>query len=174
LTHDAPAQLDPDVVADAHARYGESLYRFALGVLRDHSLAEEAVQNAFAKLVEKGGDVAAESRKSWLFRVAYHEAMALRRRQAIGDKAIRLWARGRDGASPGSDVPLVRQEAVEAVRAMIARLPPEQRRVVVMRIYEEKTFAEIAEETNAPLGTVLGRMRAAMKKLREGLKNRDL
>lgn len=174
MTHDARAQLDPNVVAGLHTRYGASLYRFALGVLRDRSLAEEATQNAFAKLVAKGHDVAPASQKSWLFRVAYHEALALRRRQATGARAVRQWAQGRTGAGPGSDAPLVRQEAVAAVRGAIDDLPPEQRQVVVMRIYQEKSFAEIAEELGAPLGTVLGRMRSALEKLRRGLKNQDL
>ena len=45
------------------------------------------------------------------------------------------------------------------------RLPVEQRRVIRMRIYEDKTFAVIAEELGAPLGTVLTRMRLALRKL---------
>ncbi|MCA9247413.1 MAG: hypothetical protein KDA42_09870, partial [Planctomycetales bacterium] len=48
-------------------------------------------------------------------------------------------------------------------------LPSEQREVVRMRIYEEKKFAEIAAELELPLGTVLTRMRLALKKLEAAL-----
>ena len=68
--------------------------------------------------------------------------------------------------------PLLRLEAVEGIRLALESLPPEQRQVVRMRIYEEKTFATIAKELKIPLGTALGRMRAATTKLRERLADR--
>jgi RNA polymerase sigma-70 factor (ECF subfamily) len=55
----------------------------------------------------------------------------------------------------------------------LASLRPEERQVVRMRIYEEKTFAAIANELKIPLGTALGRMRTALLKLRAKLKRRD-
>jgi len=58
----------------------------------------------------------------------------------------------------GPEEPLIRGETVEAVREALKQLPEEQRRVVLARIYEEKTFAEIAGEFGLPLGTVLTRM----------------
>jgi DNA-directed RNA polymerase specialized sigma24 family protein len=45
-------------------------------------------------------------------------------------------------------------------------LPPEQRQVVQMRMYEQKKFITISQELGLPLGTVLTRMQAALKKLR--------
>ena len=43
-----------------------------------------------------------------------------------------------------------------------------------MRIYEEKTFAQIARELDAPLGTVLTRMRSALRKLHSRLDAKDV
>ena len=75
-------------------------------------------------------------------------------------------------ADPGAaDEPLPRLEAVEGVRAAMDQLPRDQKTIVHMRIYEEKTFATIAEELDIPLGTALGRMRLAMKRLRSALEN---
>ena len=51
------------------------------------------------------------------------------------------------------------------MRAALATLPPEQRQIVQKRIYEEQTFASIAQELELPLGTVLTRMRRALRKL---------
>jgi len=53
------------------------------------------------------------------------------------------------------------------VRQALGELPPRQQQIVHMRIYEEKTFAVIARELGIPLGTALGRMRAAMQKLQQ-------
>ena len=50
---------------------------------------------------------------------------------------------------------------------LLAGLPDKQRQIVHMRIYEEKTFAVIAEELDIPLGTALARMRTALAKLRK-------
>ncbi len=60
---------------------------------------------------------------------------------------------------------LARSETSEQVRRALAELPADQRQVVEMRIYQDKTFAAIADELSAPLGTVLTRMRLALKRL---------
>ena len=49
---------------------------------------------------------------------------------------------------------------------LLDQLSPDQRQIVRLRIYEEKTFAEISRELKIPLGTALGRMRAALQKLK--------
>ena len=56
-----------------------------------------------------------------------------------------------------------------ALRKALGELPAEQGRVVWARMYEDKTFAQIAEEFGLPLGTVLTRMRLALEKLRRTL-----
>lgn len=162
-------QLDPSEVAALYLAHGEELRRFLLGVLRDSQLTADVLQVTFTRLLERGRETRAESRKAWLFRVAYHEAMAIRRRQGLGDRVLRRVAWHQNGAASAADEPLLRLEAVEGVREALSELPPEQRQVVHMRIYEEKTFATIAQELNIPLGTALGRMRSALAKLRARL-----
>jgi RNA polymerase sigma factor (sigma-70 family) len=162
-------QLDPSIVAALYLEHGEELRRFLLGLLRDAQLAADVLQATFVKLVERGRETREESRKSWLFRVAYHEAMAYRRREGVGDRVLRRVAWHTSGAASAADEPLLRIEAVRSVREALEELPPEQRQVVRMRIYEEKTFATIAKELKIPLGTALGRMRAATIKLKSRL-----
>ena len=67
----------------------------------------------------------------------------------------------------------IRGETVEAVRQALDRLPIEQRKVVWARMYEDRSFAEIAQESGLPLGTVLTRMRLALEKLRRSLRPGD-
>lgn len=162
-------QLDPSVVAGLYVAHSEELRRFLLGILRDAQLAADVLQATFVKMVQRGHQTKEESRKAWLFRVAYHEAMAYRRREGVGDKVLRRVAWHTGGTVENAAEPLLRLEAVQAVREALEGLPSEQRQVVRMRIYEEKTFATIANELNIPLGTALGRMRAATIKLREKL-----
>jgi RNA polymerase sigma factor (sigma-70 family) len=161
--------LDPSIVAALYVDHGEELRRFLLGILRDAQLTADVLQATFVKMSQRGHETREESRKAWLFRVAYHEAMAYRRREGVGDKILRRVAWHSNGTAGPSDEPLLRLEAVQSVRDAMDQLPPDQRQVVRMRIYEEKTFAVIAKELKIPLGTALGRMRAAMIKLRARL-----
>jgi RNA polymerase sigma factor (sigma-70 family) len=164
---DQPAaeQLDPAVVAALYVEHGEELRRFLQGLLRDAQLANDCLQATFVKLVEQGQKTREETRKAWLFRVAYHEAMAYRRREATGQRIIERTAWTTNGSASSADEPVARFESVQAVREALNELPFEQRQVVRMRIYEEKTFATISKELQIPLGTALARMRSALIKL---------
>lgn len=173
LTAEDRSQIDPAIVAALYVEHAEELRRFLIGVLRDHQLASDVLQAAFVKLSEKGHETQEGSRKAWLFRVAYHEAMAIRRREKVGDKVHQRVSWTMQRTSGAADQMLIRREAVEAVRAALLQLTPEQRQVVRMRIYEEKKFVEIAEELGIPLGTALGRMRSGLQKLRASLDNQD-
>lgn len=167
-------RLDPAVVADLYQQHAEELRAFLSGVLRDRDAAAEALQVTFAKAVEAGHTAHEATLRGWLFKVAFNEAMNLRRRREMDEKSCRqaAWIRPREGAGPdgaGPEDSLARREVVEAVRQVLTTLPPEQQQVVRMRIYDEKTFAEIAAELKLPLGTVLSRMRLALKKIQERL-----
>ncbi len=164
-------QIDPKTVAALYAAHAEELRLFVAGVLRDHDAAEDVLQLTFTKAVEAGHTARAETRKGWLFQVAFHEALAWRRRQAVHQRATRqlAWSQWGDQSSESllpPDAALIQRETTTAMQAAIAALPPAQRQVVVLRIFEEKTFAEIASEVNAPLGTVLTRMQLALRRLR--------
>ena len=95
------------------------------------------------------------------------------RNQNLLQKAV--WNRDlKQQESTAPDSGLVQGETVEAVRKAIGELPENQQIVVRSRIYEDKTFAVIAEELGLPLGTVLTRMRLAMQKLERALaRHRD-
>lgn len=159
-------RIDPAVVAALYESYSAQLRLFLTGVLRNADLADEALQNTFAKAVESGHTAREESVKGWLFQVAFHEAVLLRRRGQINDRSLRQLARGHvDDGFNFPDDRLGRAETAERVQRALAELPGDQRQVVEMRIYQDKTFAAIAEELSAPLGTVLTRMRLALKRL---------
>ncbi len=85
-------KLDPAIVADLFVDHAAQLRQFLLGLLRDGSLADDVLQATFAKAVQVGHTASVESRKAWLFQVAYNEAAAVRRRQAVASRAVRSLA----------------------------------------------------------------------------------
>ncbi|HET6881366.1 MAG TPA: RNA polymerase sigma factor [Pirellulales bacterium] len=163
-------KIAPERIAALHAECGDELHRLAVGVLHDAHLANDVVQATFVKALEQG-HTAEESLRGWLFRVALNEALALRRRQGVQSRAydkLAWWGRGPVDSERPEEISS-RREEVERAKTALEGLPAEQRQVVYLRLYEQKTFAVIAKELNVPLGTVLWRMQAALKRLRERL-----
>lgn len=157
--------LDSSRVAELYLDYSSELRAFLIGVLRNTDLANEVLQSTFVKAAESGHTAAQDTIKGWLFRVAYNEAMLVRRRQEVDQRVTRCVAWNVDQSVEAADDKLLRSEVTERVRKQLDTLPVDLRTIVRMRIYEEKTFAEIAAETGIPMGTVVSRMRAALQKL---------
>jgi len=172
-------QFDPAEGSAWFAEFAGELRAFLLGVLRNADLAGEALQTTLVKAVEQGHTARKETRKGWLFRVALNEALVLKRKAKVQEKSFRELAQtdarrheSATGSATRNESPegsVLRAEVIEMVRLALNGLPAEQRHVVRMRIYENKTFAVIASELKVPIGTVLTRMRLAMDKLRQRL-----
>lgn len=170
MTTDEGVRIDPAAVTALYAAHATELRAFLIGVLRDVDLAHEALQATFGKVVELGHTARNESLKGWLFRVAFHEALAQRRRRSVEQRSF---VKLKDLLRSGPETPverLERDETARQVRLALGRLSPEQKIIVHKKLYEEKTFAVIARELNLPLGTVLTRMRAALRNLRSDLR----
>lgn len=169
---DSEEQISPEAVAVFYREHGDDLFAFLAGVLRDRELAGEVLQTVFRKALERGHTIQQDSR-GWLFRVAYNEAMLVRRVQTRERGLLKKAAWHRkvtDSVVDFSDSAALRSETVKQVRLAIEELPETQRDVVRKRMYEEKTFAVIADELQLPLGTVLTRMRLATERLRKALR----
>ncbi|MEZ6066942.1 MAG: RNA polymerase sigma factor [Planctomycetaceae bacterium] len=160
-----------------YLEYGERLLAFAFGILGQREVAREVVQATFEKALRGAGGVPPEARKAWLYKVARNEALLARRRQGAEGRAHeRKVEERRIATASEDDSPLamvVQGEQVRLVREALSRLPVEQRDVVERRIYHQQTFAEIAAELAVPVGTVLTRMRLAVQKLSEALRERE-
>jgi RNA polymerase sigma-70 factor, ECF subfamily len=167
------SQLTQQQVQAIYDEFAVGLKRFLLGVLKEPSVAEDAFQLSFVRLVEKGHLVQAASIKSWLYQVAFNEAMLFKRRQSTGQRHQEPIARHFLASDRGAklDDPenmlkgLIQEENVERVKRAFEELSEVQKTVVQKRIYEGKKFREIAEELNVPLATVLARMQSSLKKL---------
>jgi RNA polymerase sigma factor (sigma-70 family) len=173
LTESGQRRGDPEVVEQLYATYGDQLRPFLVGLLRDHAAADEALQQTFQQALKQGGDVDPQRWKSWLFQVAYNEAMAVRRRRQIDLRALQQIARTAPQYGLPAFADAMRAEQLERLRSAIEQLPPDQQTVVHRRIETEQTFQQIADELQVPLGTILTRMRLALSKLRTALQDSD-
>lgn len=170
MSEDQQKRLDPTRVWDEHA---QDLYNFLVGLLRDQELAGEVSQATFARLIESLDQVRVESVRGWLFRVGFHEAMQRRRVAQRHRRLQQKVAQPEFSSATGPAELFEQKELTGRIRAALAELPPPQREVVIRRMYHEQTFAVIAAELNLPLGTVLSRMRSALKKLAATLSHED-
>ncbi len=161
-----PVADRPGPLARLYADIAPELRRFVLGVVRDPELTDDVMQATFVKVIEQGHQPRPETARGWLFQVALHEALAVRRRASVHDRSLQRLAgrQPRPAISPGDR--LLQGETVEAVRKALDQVSDEQRTVILARMYEDKTFAEIAGELGLPLGTVLTRMRRGLEKMR--------
>ncbi len=147
-------------------RYETPLYEFLVGILRDHHQAEDALQETFVRALQRLDRVDLDHLRGWLFTVAYHQAMLVRRR-----RKARLPSGGEPNGpvtdpSPAPWVLAASQDDARRLRELLARLPAKQREVIQQRIYEGKRFREIAADMDCPLNTALARMHEGLKRLR--------
>jgi RNA polymerase sigma-70 factor (ECF subfamily) len=153
-----------------YERHGGAAFSLAYRMCGSRSLAEDVAQEAFLSIWRAGGryDRARGSVRTWVLGIVHHRAIdALRRtvvheRRRASDEGIeeRFEARER------TEVEAARREESETIRAMLDALPTEQSRVIELAYFGGFTHSEIAEMLGAPIGTVKGRMRLGLEKLR--------
>ncbi len=138
------------------------LFRVAYGVAGDRSLAEDALQSAYAKAYAGWARVqAAERPEAYVCRMAVNEVLSVLRRPWF--RAERATDDPQPGATPSHESRTVEHDAVwRAVRA----LAPRQRAVIVLRYYEGLSEAEIARTLGCSRGTVKSQAHAALATLR--------
>lgn len=153
--------LDHDL-GNLYDRVGPSLYRYALMILADPAAAEDVVHDVFAALA--GRRHVLQSPDHYLRRAV---------RNGCYDALRRLKTRRTDAVDAAlleaiEGVPGAADERLEIERAL-RLLPPEQREVVHLKVFEGLTFDEIADVTETPRNTVTSRYRYALDKLRAHL-----
>ena len=151
-------------LAAIYDAFAEGVYRHALMILADPAAAEDAVQQAFLKLAAMGGRVT---------ELASQEAYL---RTAVRNECYRILTRNRDiaevePAGPALlepvDAAMVAEDERRRIETALRALPPEQREVVHLKVYEGWTFQQIATTLGVSINTAASRYRYAMEKLRQ-------
>ncbi|MGB0595114.1 MAG: RNA polymerase sigma factor [Rubripirellula sp.] len=154
----------------------QEVFEKALPVLRgflrnrlgQESDVDDCLQTVSVKMIEKGSGVAPAARRAWLFRVAANESARLWRSRAASKKALQRYGSDEtDIEFPENS--LTSDETNQQIIKALNSLPPAWQRVVRMRIHENLTFQQIADQLDIPLGTALTQMRRALKQMKQTL-----
>lgn len=154
-----------------YKRYERPLFSFILKFVNDRKSAEDLFQQTWMKVInglpkyeEKG------KFSSWLFGIANNCCIDHVRKVSRARVDESASAEGVDRLPGGDGNPerdLMKREQQEWLKKAIAKLPEEQRQVVLLRLHGEMPFKEIARTLDSPLNTVLGRMHYAVQNLRK-------
>lgn len=155
-------------------RHGGVAYSLAHRIVGDAQAAEDVTQEAFLSVwrTSAGYDAARGSVRSWLLQIARNRAIdSLRRSSARGGR-LDLDDDGlleAEEAPDRTDAEASRRERARQVRGALRDLPRDQVQVIGLAYFGGFTHSEIAELLGMPLGTVKGRMRLGLQKVRANL-----
>jgi RNA polymerase sigma-70 factor (ECF subfamily) len=154
---------------ELYKRHASMGLRVALGLTGDRELAAEAVQDAFLSMWRKLDRYRPEAGRfrSWAMAIVRHRTIDLVRSRAAGAQQTLLEEELAiaDGTPDLAELAGTIDEA-ERVRRALAELPADQREAVVLGFFGGLSHSEIAAHCGLPLGTVKGRMRIALTKLK--------
>ena len=171
----AAARGDDEALAVLVRAYHDRVHRFGRRVCRDGHDADDAVQEAFTKLVTRPDVVKDPGALSWLMTVVRHACLRLLRPFRRERPLARLDASIDASAHPSADAPIDAQQALERwelvqrVHAAIATLERPYREVLVMRDLEGLTGEETCAALGLELATMKTRLHRARARLREEL-----
>lgn len=163
---------EPEGLSRLYDRYGGVAFALAYRILQDRGAAEDVVQEAFLNVWRRAHtyDATRGTERTWLLTVVHHLAIdhlrAIRSRggAAIDIDSVRSLASGAD-----TEATVAVGLEGERVHTALATLPPDQREVVALAYFGGLSHREIAARIARPLGTVKGRMRLGLERLRVAL-----
>jgi len=159
---------DPAAVELMWDRYASDLFAYLLVVLCSRHDAEDVLQTVFVKIVQKRHRLAKARRiDAYVYKIARNEAsrfIGRRKRERKVKSLEESWLIVPEGHKELNDL-------AEELQTALARLPQQQREVIVMKIYRQKTFLEISKLLGLSQNTVASRYRYGMEKLRTILRD---
>ncbi len=168
------ADEDPEAFEVFYDRHGGAAYSVAYRIVGDRSSAEDVTQEAFLSIWRSGAryDRARGSVRAWTLGIVRNRAIDALRRQS--GKAPKLdfddEAALEQRPSPDlTDEQALQRDEAQQVRGALSELPSEQSKVIELAYFGGFSHSEIAEMLNMPLGTVKGRMRLGIEKIRTQL-----
>jgi len=154
-------------------RHSGPAFSLAYRMVGNRTVAEDVSQEAFVSIWRSRLRYQSDrgSVRTWVLGIVHHRAIDALRRNTVHDKR-RASAEGieeRFEAPEQTDVEAARREEARTVRAAIDELPSEQVRVIELAYFGGFSHSQIADQLEMPIGTVKGRMRLGLDKLRRTL-----
>jgi RNA polymerase sigma-70 factor, ECF subfamily len=164
---------DPQAFGVVYDRHAAPAFALAYRMVGSRGVAEDVVQEAFLAIWRSAAryDPARGSVRTWILGIVHNRAIDALRRTLVHERR-RASDEGLDRrlqAPERTEAEAVRRDDARHVRAALDTLPSDQRRVVELAYFGGFSQSEIAEAIDAPLGTVKGRMRLGLHKLRDEL-----
>lgn len=166
-----------ELVTRYHKRVSSLVYRY----VEDRDLTLDLVQDIFLKIYTNIKKFKGESSFStWLFRIAVNDCIDHKRRLKVRKETSydQFAEQGfevlDERAQSMVEDRIVQRAERRQIRALIAQLAPDQKMVLVMRIYEDMTFEDIARVLGEPLSTVKSRLYKALEVVGKGLRRHQL
>ena len=156
-----------------YERHASAAFSLAYRIVGTRNGAEDVSQDAFLSMWRSGAryDRGRGSVRTWVLGIVHHRAIDHLRRATVHDKrrASDEGMEERFEARERTDVEVARRDEADTVRAAIGTLPTEQSQVIELAYFGGFTHMEIAEMLETPIGTIKGRMRLGLKKMRHEL-----
>jgi RNA polymerase sigma-70 factor, ECF subfamily len=162
---------EASAIESVYDRYGRLAYGLALRILNDRNAAEDVVQDAFLRVWRNAMsyDLARGSLRNWVLSVVHNRAIDRLRGTAKIRQETQLETVERSAEVPDPwhavALDLERKQIVEAFE----QLPEAQRQALELAYFRGYTHTEIARQLNVPLGTIKGRLRIGLEKMRSYL-----
>ena len=161
------ARSEQSALAELYDRYGRPAYGLALRVLRDETLAEDAVQDAFMTIWRTAPRFVPEKGKAstWILTLVHRRAVdVVRREQRRRTESLET---AHEPGTPGADEEAWLRLQRERVQHALKQLPDQQREALELAYYGGFTQSELAERLGQPLGTIKSRMFNGLSQLRD-------
>ncbi|MEA2310620.1 MAG: hypothetical protein QOE28_588 [Solirubrobacteraceae bacterium] len=156
-----------------YERHSPAAFSLAYRMVGSRNGAEDVAQEAFLSIWRSGAryERTRGSVRTWVLGIVHHRAIDFLRRAIVHEKrrASDEGMEERFEATERTDVEVARREEARTVRAVMDTLPGEQRQVIELAYFGGFTHTEIADMLDSPVGTVKGRMRLGLKKMRDQL-----
>jgi RNA polymerase sigma factor (sigma-70 family) len=155
------------------AEYESPLLRYATRILRSSHAAQDVVQSAFLKLLANwtGDWTPSAHLATWLYRVTHNCAVDQVRRESRREVHHQRHAEETDQTIPPDlgEASDVSDEALQAM-ASLRKLPMREQELVILKVFEEKSYKEISEITGLSVSNVGYILHFAMKKMAAGMR----
>jgi RNA polymerase sigma-70 factor (ECF subfamily) len=166
-------QGQPAAFEVVYERHCGAAFSLAYRMCGKRSIAEEVVQEAFLSLWRSGAryDRTRGSVRTWTLGIVHNRAIDALRRGIVHDRrrASDEGIEERFEAPENTEVEVARRDESREIRAALNDLPREQSQVIELAYFGGFTHTEIAAMLGAPIGTVKGRMRLGLAKMRLAL-----
>jgi len=162
-------------------KHQQKIFNFIYSKVHDRDISEDIFQETFIKVIKtlKNGVYNEEGKfLPWVMRISHNLVIDFFRKnnriKTINSKEdIDIFQFISDG-SPNAESVLINDQIIKDIQKLIQELPDDQKEVLIMRLYRDMSFKEIAENTKVSINTALGRMRYAIINLRKLIKENNM